>query len=88
MANSDSIIVIQAFCQDNEVICDLCNAEISNEEGGSFVGSYSLCQACTKNVLADATMQDKEEMVIFEKNFRTEVLKKRIQDAEGFWENA
>ena len=78
------IIVVPS---DEEVICDLCNEEISPDEGGGFVGSYSLCNECTKKVFADASAQEKQEMLIFEKDFRAEVIKKRISDAEEIWEN-
>jgi hypothetical protein len=79
--------VIIVMPSDEEVICDLCNGEIGTEEGGSFVGSYSLCVECTKRVFAGASAQEKKDMIIFEKDFRAEVIKKRIKDAEESWEN-
>ena len=79
--------VIIVMPSDEEVICDLCNEDISPDEGGSFVGSYSLCNECTQKVFAGASTQEQKEMIIFKKDFRTEVIKKRRKDEEVFWEN-
>lgn len=79
--------IIIVMPSNEEVICDLCNKEIGEEEGGGFVGSYSLCSECTQKVFAGASAQEKQEMIIFEKAFKGEVIKKRIKDAEEFWEN-
>lgn len=75
-----TIIMVRA--DDSEVICDLCNAEIGMEEGGGFMGSYSLCQKCLERIMANASPKERKAMVVFEKYFKKEVIKKRILDEQ------
>jgi hypothetical protein len=69
--------VIVVLPGDDEVICDLCNNDITEIEAGSFCGSYSLCATCTTRILKDALSEEKSGIEVFDKNFRAEVIKKR-----------
>lgn len=74
---SDKFFVITVPVGDDEIICDLCNRDIEENEGGSFIGSYSVCSICTKRILKTASKKEKEEIEIINGNFREAVLKKR-----------
>jgi len=74
-----AIIIIKA--DDNEVICDICNNEITDADvGGCFIGSYSLCPACANHALQEANPEEKAMIQIVPGPFKKAVLKKRLAD--------
>jgi len=75
LENDNDWDVIVVWPGDDEVICDLCNQDITETEGGSFLGDYSLCSNCTMRVSKKSSPDELKEMKIFEKNFRAEVVK-------------
>ena len=60
---------------DDEVICDLCNFDIDDEQGGSFIGSYCVCSDCTTGILSRDGK--KEEMETIEGSVKAECIKRR-----------
>lgn len=58
----------------DEVICDLCNAEIGEEEGGAFCGSYAICEVCKEKMLASGS----DDLQVYPKNFKQVVLQNRM----------
>ena len=59
---SDNWVIIHVPIGDDEVICDLCNADIGDEEGGSFIGTYAVCQNCTDRILKNSNEKEKNDM--------------------------
>jgi ssDNA-binding Zn-finger/Zn-ribbon topoisomerase 1 len=77
----DVLVVCPA---NNEVICDLCNAEVGpEEEGGCFVGSYAVCPECTKK----KSKEFLKEAELVEGCFVKAVLQKRNQDFFGIYDS-
>lgn len=65
--------------QEEVVICDNCNRVIEDEqeEGGSFMGSYSVCPRCTERVVRLADEKEKATFQFIQGSFKRAVLKKR-----------
>lgn len=74
--------IIDATPANDEVICDLCNAEIDDQmEGGSFSGSYALCSECTQRIWRQANEEERKEIQLVQGPFKLAVLRKRILDS-------
>lgn len=77
------MIIIEALPGNDQVICDLCNAEIDETaEGGSFSGSYSLCPECTQRIWKSANEEERREITLVPGAFKSAVLQKRISDSQ------
>lgn len=62
-----------------EVVCDTCSRLIESdlEEGGSFMGSYSVCPQCTERIVKLASEEEMATFKFIQGSFRTTVLLKR-----------
>ena len=69
----------------DEIICDICNRLIEDEkeEGGSFIGTYSVCPRCTERILKTASDKEKEEIELITGSFINAVRQKRIELSFG-----
>jgi hypothetical protein len=68
----------------DEVICDLCNADVGpEEEGGCFIGSYAVCPECTKK----KSKEFLKEAELVKAGFVKVVLQKRNQDFFGIYDS-